>query len=178
MRWVLKRLARVAVYLAVPVWLPLLLIACVTQVVFLPGELRLRHAMRRANRWSSARSFAKAGPDGGTIIIEQVTFNYNYRRVWWTPDDLAAAAPVPPPRAGDDGFDGPDHYRWHPYDRWLTEAYLRPRSGSATLLCIWDRRSVATLRDHFRRYPSVVCFSGGEALEAFTSGEAAQPRLV
>ena len=172
------KVKRVAVGVTVPIWGPLLLLACMTQVVFLPGEWRLRRDMRRSNRWMSVRAFRRAGLTGGTIIIEGFTFDYGLRRVWWTPDDVVATAPVPAPADGWDWFDEQEVYHWHPFDRWVAESYLRAETGGATLLSCWDWRSVETLRRAFAGHPSVYCFSGGEQQEAFTRGPMACGRVA
>ena len=178
MRSARRRIRRLVLCVTAPVWAPLLLIACATEVIFLPREWRLRRDMRRSGRWRSAGRFGNAGLVGGTVIIEWPTFDYSYKRVWWTPDDVATVAPMAPRPDGDDGFDAGDRYHWHPYDQWLAGSYLRSRKGRAVLIRIWDRRSQVAIHRQFQCLQVVSCFSGGEESAAFSRGPIACARLA
>src|SRR4051812_35682333 len=72
-----------------PIWIPLLL----TEAFFWPSEWMLKARMKRRGRLLKAKSI----PDSGTIIIDWPTFNWGISRIWWTPDDVEALAPIGPP---------------------------------------------------------------------------------
>jgi hypothetical protein len=148
-----------------PVWFPLLL-ASGLQTWLLPSELWMRYVMFRRGRYVSLRQlrdYSRAAH--GTIIHDQASFNCGYVRVWWTEEDVLAAAPVPPPT--DERFtDAVEPFVWHEFDRWLSARYLDVEHGKAKLVGIMGGRNDAPgLRASFPGCKLVLSFSGGKALE-------------
>jgi hypothetical protein len=74
-------------------------------------------------------------------------------------------------------------YRWHDFDRWISERYLDPAHGTAVLIAAWHAdRTLRRIRKQFPSCRIVESFSGGldyerhcraweEAVKADAAGE-------
>jgi hypothetical protein len=96
-------------------------------------ERRFRRKMDAQDRFLSWDDLLPALNDGsGTLIIEQA--NKLPVRVWWTPDDVLAIAPCPPP--DDDqlqcGAVSPPKTP-HPFVSWCHQRYMHEHTGTALL---------------------------------------------
>jgi hypothetical protein len=121
---------RIALALTAPLWLPVVVFAFATELVFLPGEWRVRRQMRRAGRrmgWCEllARLRARAG----TLIVERPLPSWSFSRAWWTPE----VVPCPERLAAPDSlcpwatpFDAECHVRFTDLD-----------GGQAKLVAVW-----------------------------------------
>jgi hypothetical protein len=73
---------RVIIILTAPVWLPVALVALLTELAFLPGELGLRRRMRRTGRVTRAADMRYAlAADHGSLIVEWPTPGWRFCRL-------------------------------------------------------------------------------------------------
>ena len=96
------------------------------------GERRYRRRMAgrgRFSAWADLVPVLEAGQ--GTLIIEQA--NKCPVRVWWTPDDVLALAPCPPPAAEELDISGCRSAEPHEFVAWCHRRYLDEDAGSARL---------------------------------------------
>ena len=175
-------LKTVAAYITSPLWFPVLMVLLGTEIAFLPSEWRLRRQMKRAGR-SGGLELLHAG---GTVIHDRPTFSWGISRLWWTPDDVIATAPIPPQTMEQHrkSMRTRGEYRWHEFDRWISDRYLDPAHGTAVLIAAWHpQRILRRIREQFPACPIVESFSGGrgyeqhcraleEAIKADPAGEA------
>ena len=105
---------------------------CIVAVIII--TLRERRLFRRfssANRtvpWCEVEQHLVSGR--GTLIIEQA--HKQKVRLWWTPDDIPALSPYPPPTFSDFDFIMPNPTA-KPFVDWCFQHYLSFASGSAFL---------------------------------------------
>lgn len=96
-------------------------------------ERRFRRKMNAQGRFRSWDDLLPALDDGsGTLIIEQA--NKLPVRVWWTPDDVLAIAPCPPPEDEQlqcDAISPPTTP--HPFVSWCHQQYTHEETGTALL---------------------------------------------
>jgi hypothetical protein len=93
--------------LTAPVWMPVVVVALITEVAFLPGEWLLRRRMRRAGRWlPRARLCERLWAGSGTLIVEWPTPGWRFCRAWWTPESIECPQALSEPR------------RVRQFDRW------------------------------------------------------------
>jgi hypothetical protein len=148
-----------------PLWFPVAFVFLATEVAFVLGEWMLRRRMRRAGRYLHRRALAGRG---GTLICDSPSFGWGVARLWWTPDDVLADAPAPPEareersralRGGD--------YQWHAFDRWVSERYVSPETGTAYLCGVWHagRATAEKLRARYPGVAVVESWSGGAGAE-------------
>ncbi len=119
-------------------------------------KLRTRRLMRRQGRWlSESDLLARIEQEGGTAIIESPTVGWRIARLWWTPDDVHACAPVEAPDRST------QRVLRHPYDQWAHAQYTDFETGRALLYSVfqmrWHRRR---LLRRFPELPFVNVWSG------------------
>jgi hypothetical protein len=149
-----------------PVWAPILIVVMCFELHLIPGELRLKRQMRSKRRYSSPTQL-RGRTTTGTLILDFPTFSWAIWRVWYTPDDVMAHAPVPPPNDGGTFSQRtpPDRFEWHPFHRWCWDRYLSPESGSALLIGVWHSKRLAEKLAVELRLPLVHSYSGGQSFE-------------
>jgi hypothetical protein len=160
-----SELAKAVRWVTLPLWLPVHLFLAATDLRFLPHERRLRKQMEAAGRLASPSAL----DSGGTIIDDHPTFSWGVGRLWWTPDDVLAEAPVPPP-TDEEMKSAPwhDDFVWHAFDRWVWERYLNPSHGSAKLLQAGHvRKLLLKIRSKHPAARIVSTYSGGKEFENF-----------
>jgi hypothetical protein len=92
--------------------------------------LRSLRARQRVMDWTDVETHLAAGE--GTLIIEQA--NKVGARFWWTPDDLGATAPFPPPANLEDMEMAYITGRLSdPFFAWCRSHYLSIKTGKAFL---------------------------------------------
>src|SRR5579872_2062215 len=112
------------VLLTAPLWVPVVIVALVTEVAFLPGEWRLRRRMRDAGRWlPRAELLKRLQARSGTLLVEWPTPGWRFCRAWWTPEPIPASVrePVEPGRV-------------RQFDRWCHDRYTDLERGTALLV--------------------------------------------
>jgi hypothetical protein len=113
--------------------LAILSIPCgMVAVIFIAlRERRLFRRLASTHRtipWCEVEQHLAAGR--GTLIIEQA--QKQSVRLWWTPDDIPALSPCPPPAFADLDFIKLDRAA-QPFVAWCFQRYLSLTSGSAFL---------------------------------------------
>jgi hypothetical protein len=136
---------RIGLALTAPLWVPFVVAALVTEVAFLPGELRVRQQMRRVGRqvrWRELRPNLRGR--AGTLIVEYPTPGWRFSRAWWTTEVL----PEPPETAPDPDCPwlGAAGVAYHPLHTHLGD-------GTARLVAVWCGRWVVGLLRW--RYPGL-----------------------
>jgi hypothetical protein len=113
--------------LAAPLWVPVLFVALVTEVAFLPGEWRVRRRMRRAGRWlPKAELFERLQAGSGTLIVDWPTPGWRFCRAWWTPEVIERPTQeLSEPR------------RARQFERWCHDRYTDLERGTALLVAVW-----------------------------------------
>ncbi len=120
--WVLWAMA----LLTAPVWVPVVVVALVTEVAFLPGEWRLRRQMRRAGRYlPRARLCERLRARSGTLIVEWPTPGWRFCRAWWTPEAIERPQEPSEPRSA------------RQFERGCHERYTDLERGTALLVAVW-----------------------------------------
>ena len=118
--------------------LPLLLIAAVLSIPYaIVARIYIAARERRLFRrlcshdrtlpWSEVEQHLRDGT--GTLIVEQA--QKQGLRLWWTPDDVAAETPFPPPPFDELNLFFADPQQ--PFVAWCFERYLSPSTGTASL---------------------------------------------
>jgi hypothetical protein len=160
-----SELAKAVRWVTLPLWLPVHLFLAATDLRLLPHERRLRRQMENSGRLASPSVLHS----GGTIIDDRPTPNWGVGRLWWTPDDVLAEAPVPPP-TNEEMQSAPWHeeFVWHSFDRWVWERYLNPSHGTALLLQAWRvEKLLRKIRSEHRACRIVSTYSSGKDFENF-----------
>ncbi len=120
-------LALILVGIAAGISLPFTaILACAQRI----GERRFRSLMQKNQRfidWQSLENNLSVGY--GTLIIEQM--NKRPVHIWWTPDDVLAGAPTPPPEG--EKLDILGVYPPHPFVSWCSKRYCQTGSGTGFL---------------------------------------------
>jgi hypothetical protein len=162
-------IVRFVCLVAMVLWVPVYLVWMGLELHLLPGELRLKRQMRAGGRHLSSAQLRRTTP-AGTLILDSPTFSWAVSRLWYTPDDVLALAPVPYP-SDDDRSEAFDRYEWHSFDRWCYNHYLCPKSGCAHLIGVWHSRRLAERLGNRLELPVVYSFSGGQWLEQLRQHE-------
>lgn len=140
---------RITLALSAPIWVPVVVFAVATELVFLPGEWRVRRRMRRAGRWLRWNTLlSRLRMRTGTLIVERPLPSWSYSRAWWTPEVV--------PRL--ERLSGPD-----PEHPWVTPSVVAYHSrftdldgGQAQLVAVWwGGFVVAVLGCLFPRVPVI-----------------------
>jgi hypothetical protein len=78
---------RTTALITAPLWVPIVVVALVTEVAFLPREWQVRRRMRCAGRWLPRAELLERLQAGcGTLIVEWPTPGWQFCRAWWTPE--------------------------------------------------------------------------------------------
>jgi hypothetical protein len=127
----------------------LFILAVAVELIFLPGEWRLRSEMRRAGRLLSKGELDRYLVLGsGTLIVEFPTVGWSYSRAWWTEDDLRDRVPAP----------SETDVTLEEFSRWCYETYIERDYGRARLVSVWrGERVVRRLKKRFPNMPVVTC---------------------
>jgi hypothetical protein len=118
---------------------PPILIAVFTGCgVFDPAAWNYRGTMKAKNRYITPKALhAILQKTPGTLLIDHPSPGMGLFYVWWTPDDVLALAPTPPP--GEGYYFNESNFRsLHPFDDWLWKNYLSPDTGTALKVAIWN----------------------------------------
>lgn len=143
--------------LSAPIWLPL-----VPPAVFAIGRLqdhkerRFRRRMRGRGRyieWADLVPRIESGE--GTVVFEQGL--KLPVRVWWTPDDLLASAPSPPPSEAElEVLTVMRGHRHHAFVSWCHRQYTDEDRGAALLTIPADMPDGFILAPYIReRHPKI-----------------------
>jgi len=138
--------------LAIIVGLPVCLavgigLFCFCGLVF--DEWNCTRRMRRRGRLLSiddAKRKIKA--EKGTLILEYPYLGWNVNRAWWTADDIADIAPMPPRSLDDldDDLDvGLEDFDGRPFTEWAIAEYSSESTGKANLVSTWSSEGVVDL---------------------------------
>ena len=119
------------------------------------AEWQCRRKMRREGRLLGIDEVKrKIVAEQGTLILEYPSLGWNNSRVWWTSDDVAEIAPMPPrsiedfePDSDWEDFDG------GPFTEWVVAEYLSEETGKAFLISVWNSKSAA--EKLFSEFPSL-----------------------
>ena len=123
------------------------------------NELRVRRRMRVASRFLSWHTaIDRIGNARGTLILESPTAGWNVTRAWWTPDNVLALSPAPPPDASE--RDVLVLIR-HPFIEWCHEHYTDLDRGTAYLVAVYNgHRSAKRLVARFPGITKIDLWSG------------------
>ena len=163
----IARFAYVATFLLCA---PVVFVVIGFELHFLPSEFRLKRQMRLAGRYLSPAQLRRTTP-AGTLILDYPTFSWAVSRLWYTPDDVLAIAPVPHPSKNDQSKEADNRFEWHPFDRWCCNQYLCPESGCAYLVGVWHSERLAKHLADQLELPVVRSYSGGQFLEQLMQHE-------
>jgi len=137
---------------AIPIGLPICLVAIMGLFSFFGlvfEEWNCKRRMRQQGRLLSIDDVKrKIEAEKGTLILEYPGLGWNVNRAWWTADDVAAIAPMPP-RSLDDLDDDLDvdleDFDGRPFTEWAIAEYLSERTGKALLFSTWSSVGVTDL---------------------------------
>jgi hypothetical protein len=130
-------------------------------------ERRLRSRMRRCGRFLRIRTVSgRIAAEGGTLIIENPSFDWNFTHAWWTPENASLDAPCPMPSEAD-YRQAAKSMKCLGWDKWCWENYTSPDSGRAFLVRVCNGASLeAKLSPRFpdlqvvRTWTALVHFQG------------------
>ncbi len=158
---ILKNIVFVPIALTAPIWMLLvvpLIIAIGAYSVIDRGirEARIRSRMHReARAISRERLLSRIKSGEGTVIAESPIIGWGTTRLWWTPDEILALAPMEPTRQ-------PFHTHWYlSFDEWCHDRYTDLDRGRALLCPVWRSSALRkALGKQFPRLKLVVVWSG------------------
>lgn len=127
--------------------------AIITASIHIIDESNFQRRMRRAKRFLHPHTAgARLARAGGTLIVEFPALGWQHARLWYTPDDVPAGAPVPPPNAYPDGLFLESTLA---FVAWCHPRYTAPETGTALLLASRAGKRVAQRLQ--TRYPHLHC---------------------
>ena len=113
----------------------------------------LRSRMRRCGRYLSlAESQLRIAQDGGTLILESPSLHWDYRRAWWTPDEVRSRSPFTV-QTEEDRRQAIEQSKVLDWDRWCYDNYTSPDNGRAFLLRVGN--GAALERSLKRQFPDL-----------------------
>ncbi len=126
-------------------------------------ELGVQRKMRAAGRFLPWRmALERIEHSGGTLILESPTIGWAVTRAWWTPDDVLAQTPTPPPDKSER-----DHsvLSRHPFIEWCHDHYTDLDHGTGYLLATYNgHRCANRLMVRFPGLKNIGLWSGAVSL--------------